>query len=424
MFLISIMFALICLICSIFININWINDIACYFGYFLAIYLVTFIALIPGFNYVFSFVSLLFKKKENKSCSKKEEDVTILIPAYNAKKSIKDTLESIRKQKYSGKIYINIIDDGSTDGTLALLKTTELNPNTNIIEMPHKGKAAALNEGLKNVKTDYVITIDSDTILHALAIRKIMHKLTNSNQKTAATAGCLFVKNAKKSFITKLQEWDYTLGIFGVKLLQGNYNTTLVAQGAFSAYKTKLLKEIGGWQNCVGEDIVLTWQLLSKGYETNFAKNAIAFTEVPENFRDLGKQRKRWARGMIEAFKKVPVFTAKKLSAKSRFLMCLNLFFPFTDLALLIFVPLGLILLALGNPLLIGWISLLVIPLGLLLCLLIELRRKNMLKEIDCKLEKRSILAFIAYILIYAFILAPYCLMGYISELINHKKEW
>ena len=424
MFLISIMFALICLICSIFININWINDIACYFGYFLAIYLVTFIALIPGFNYVFSFVSLLFKKKENKSCSKKEEDVTILIPAYNAKKSIKDTLESIRKQKYSGKIYINIIDDGSTDGTLALLKTTELNPNTNIIEMPHKGKAAALNEGLKNVKTDYVITIDSDTILHALAIRKIMHKLTNSNQKTAATAGCLFVKNAKKSFITKLQEWDYSLGIFGVKLLQGNYNTTLVAQGAFSAYKTKLLKEIGGWQNCVGEDIVLTWQLLSKGYETNFAKNAIAFTEVPEKFRDLGKQRKRWARGMIEAFKKVPVFTAKKLSAKSRFLMCLNLFFPFTDLALLIFVPLGLILLALGNPLLIGWISLLVIPLGLLLCLLIELRRKNMLKEIDCKLEKRSILAFIAYILIYAFILAPYCLMGYISELINRKKEW
>ena len=424
MFLISIMFALICLICSIFININWINDIACYFGYFLAIYLVTFIALIPGFNYVFSFVSLLFKKKENKSCSKKEEDVTILIPAYNAKKSIKDTLESIRKQKYSGKIYINIIDDGSTDGTLALLKTTELNPNTNIIEMPHKGKAAALNEGLKNVKTDYVITIDSDTILHALAIRKIMHKLTNSNQKTAATAGCLFVKNAKKSFITKLQEWDYTLGIFGVKLLQGNYNTTLVAQGAFSAYKTKLLKEIGGWQNCVGEDIVLTWQLLSKGYETNFAKNAIAFTEVPEKFRDLGKQRKRWARGMIEAFKKVPVFTAKKISAKSRFLMCLNLFFPFTDLALLIFVPLGLILLALGNPLLIGWISLLVIPLGLLLCLLIELRRKNMLKEIDCKLEKRSILAFIAYILIYAFILAPYCLMGYISELINRKKEW
>ena len=75
-----------------------------------------------------------------------------------------------------------------------------------------------------------------------------------------------------------MQEWDYTLGIFGIKLIQSSYNSTLVAQGAFSAYKTEMLREIGGWQDCVGEDIVLTWQLLSKGYETNFSKNAIAFT--------------------------------------------------------------------------------------------------------------------------------------------------
>lgn len=102
-----------------------------------------------------------------------------------------------------------------------------------------------------------------------------MNKLTSSSRNTVATAGCIFVKNAKKSFVTKLQEWDYTLGIFGVKLYQGNYDSTLVAQGAFSAYKTDALKEIGGWQDCVGEDIVLTWQLLSIGYETNFAKNAM-----------------------------------------------------------------------------------------------------------------------------------------------------
>ena len=423
MFLTSIIFALLCLICSIIININWIIDIACSFGYILAIYLVTFIALIPGFNYVFMFISLLFNKKENKSCVK-EEDVTILIPIYNAKRMIKETIKSIENQQYCGKIYINIIDDGSTDGSLELLKSMELSPNITLIESKHKGKAFALNKGLEKVKTDYVITVDSDTILHPLAVRNIMNKLVNSNKKTAATAGCLLVKNAKKSFITKLQEWDYTLGIFGVKLVQGNYNSTLVAQGAFSAYKTKMLREIGGWQNCVGEDIVLTWQLLSKGYETNFAKKAIAFTEVPEKFKNLGKQRKRWARGMIEAFKKGKIFKSNKLNIKSKFLMFLNIFFPFIDLALLIFVPLGLILLALGNPLLIGWISLLVIPLGLLLYLLIEIRRKNMLKEINCKLEKRSALAFIVYVLLYAFILAPYCLIGYISELINVKKEW
>ena len=319
MFLISMTVALLCLVCSICININWINDIACYFGYFLAVYLVTFIALIPGFNFVFMFISLLFNKKDKKPCMKNEKDVTILIPVYNGKNSIKETIESIQKQKYCGNIFINIIDDGSTDGTMELLKSMNLDSNIELIETKHSGKAKALNEGLKKVNTDYTITIDSDTILHPLAVRNIMNKLVNSNEKTVATAGCLFVKNAKKSFITKLQEWDYTLGIFGVKYIQGNYNSTLVAQGAFSAYKTKTLKEIGGWKNCVGEDIVLTWQMLSEGYKTNFAKNAIAYTEVPEKLKDLGKQRKRWARGMIEAFKKVKIFKSKKMNVKSKF---------------------------------------------------------------------------------------------------------
>lgn len=127
---------------------------------------------------------------------------------------------------------------------------------------------------------------------------------------------------------------------------------------------------------------------------------------------------------MIEAFKKVKIITSKKLNFKSKFLMSLNALFPFIDLALIIFIPLGLALLAFGNQLLIGGLSLLVIFLGMLLCLVIEIKRRNMLREIECKLERRSVLAFIFYVLLYAFILAPYCLIGYISELINSKKEW
>ena len=127
---------------------------------------------------------------------------------------------------------------------------------------------------------------------------------------------------------------------------------------------------------------------------------------------------------MIEVFKKVKIVTSKKLNFKSKFLMCLNIFFPFIELDLLIFVPFGLILLAFGNQLLIGWLSLLVILSGMLLCLIVEIRRKNMLRDIECKLERRSILAFVFYVLLYAFTLAPYCLIGYISELINSKIEW
>ena len=286
-------------------------------------------------------ISLLRDKKEEKSCLKKEESVTILIPVYNSKKYIRETLESIKKQKYCGDIYINIIDDASTDGSLELLESMDADSKIMLIKSNHIGKASALNKVLEHVKTDYTITIYSDTILHPFAIRNIMNKLVNSDEKTAATAGCI-----------------------------------------------------------------------------------IAFTELPETLGSLGKQRRRWARGMIEAFKKVKILTSKKLNFKAKFLMCLNIFFLFIDLALLIFVPLGLILLALGSQLLIGWMSLFVLLLGMILCLLIEIRRKNILKDINCKLKRRSFLAFIVYVLLYAFILAPYCLIGYISELINCKKEW
>jgi biofilm PGA synthesis N-glycosyltransferase PgaC len=59
-----------------------------------------------------------------------------------------------------------------------------------------------------------------------------------------------------------MQEWDYFLGIASVKRMQGLYQGTLVAQGAFSLYRTQALRAAGGWPDAIGEDIVLTWRLI------------------------------------------------------------------------------------------------------------------------------------------------------------------
>lgn len=100
--------------------------------------------------------------------------------------------------------------------------------------------------------------------------------------------------------------------------------------------------------------------------------------------------------------------------------MCLNIIFPFIDVALLIFIPLGLIFLAFSNQVIIGPLTLLVILLDMLLFLVIEIRR-NTLKKVECKLKRRSASAFFVYVLLYAFILAPSCLIGYAEELLNVK---
>ena len=67
MFLIF-MISLFYLIFATLININWIQEIAAYFNYPLAIYLVVFVALIPGFIYIFTLLSILFTKREKKKC--------------------------------------------------------------------------------------------------------------------------------------------------------------------------------------------------------------------------------------------------------------------------------------------------------------------------------------------------------------------
>ena len=181
---------------------------------------------------------------------------------------------------------------------------------------------------------------------------------------------------------------------------------------------------MGGWSDHVGEDIILTWAMLKDGYKTGFAADAIAYTVVPETLMKLGKQRKRWARGMVEAFKEVKRFFFSKAAIQTKFLIFLNILFPLIDMATLVFFPLGIVLLMAGNHLLIGPLTVILIPLGLTLTLLIETMRRKALKNVEYELEKRSKVAFWAYILFYNFLLVPFCLFGYLSEILNLKKKW
>lgn len=125
-----------------------------------------------------------------------------------------------------------------------------------------------------------------------------MNSITFHN--SACTAGNLFVKNSKTSLMSKMQHYDYLLSIAAVKRFQGSYNSTLVAQGSFSAYDTKVIKELGGWKDFMGEDIVLTYEILEKNLSSTYESQAIAYTLVPEELNSFYNQRKRWAIGMLE----------------------------------------------------------------------------------------------------------------------------
>jgi cellulose synthase/poly-beta-1,6-N-acetylglucosamine synthase-like glycosyltransferase len=55
----------------------------------------------------------------------------------------------------------------------------------------------------------------------------------------------------------------------------------MVAQGTFSLYDIATLKKVGGWPDCVGEDIVLSWSILNHGYHIGHCEDAMLFTNAP-----------------------------------------------------------------------------------------------------------------------------------------------
>lgn len=426
--LLSLLFSTIWCTFSIYVALPWIAALSESIGSILAYLVIAGIALIPGFTNAFLVSGLLLDRRPDFSTEIELPGVSILIAAYNESACILQTLESINKQVYSAPIQIIVIDDGSTDETVKIASdyfscVSAANFSAEVIVQPkNAGKANALNTGLTRVLYEHVITLDADCYLFRDALANIVKNLVLGPANTAAVAGTVLVRNSRKNWITKLQEWDYYQGISVVKRIQSLYQGTLVAQGAFSIYKTDALKTVGGWPDTLGEDIVLTWSFLEAGLRVSYAENAFVFTDVPDNYNAYYRQRKRWSRGLIEAFKRHP-----KLLIKPRMnlpFIYFNVLFPYMDAAYLFgFVPGVILAVFFDNYAIVGIMTLFLLPLAMLINFLMYIKQGAIFKNYGLKV-RRNILGLICYMLFYQLLLSPASLMGYLYECINIRKEW
>lgn len=295
------------LIFSIYLSLPWIKDFASIVTFPVAVMIIGGIAYIPGYMNVFLVISLLFDRQTIINNRFPNEQVTLLIAAYNEEESIFNTLKYVADQDYKDKIHVVVINNNSSDHTDREVNRASkaFDLNVEILHEKKPGKFHALNKGLQFVTTPYVITLDADTLLHPSAVRFLVSRIINSPDNVCAVAGSMLVRNSRASIWTRIQEWDYFLGIASIKRLQGLYQGTLVAQGAFSLYKTESVREVQGWPDAIGEDIVLTWRLLHRNWKVYFEPMAIAFTDAPTTLKHFAKQRSRWARGMIEGLTEI-----------------------------------------------------------------------------------------------------------------------
>jgi biofilm PGA synthesis N-glycosyltransferase PgaC len=389
----------------------------------LAILVITGIALIPGYLNIQLLSSILLDIPRPLRFDVEFPRVALLVAAYNEQGSIAETLDYVLRSDYPGDFEVVVADDGSTDRTREIAaEYAARDPRVRLFGVDHGGKANTLNAALATVSAPLTATFDADTLLMPYSLKHAVARLLVSPPDTVAVAGAVLVRNSRENLLTRAQEWDYFLGIASVKRAQALLQGTLVAQGAFSVYDTTALRLVGGWPNRIGEDIVLTWRMLLQGGRSVFEPTAVAFTDAPSGSGAFARQRRRWARGMIEGLRDHGFGLLKQLNFYSHSVAG-NFLFPFLDATFtLAFIP-GVVLAATGNFAIVGPMTVMVLPLNAVLGGVMFIHQRRIFETVNLRVRKNK-RGLLFYFFCYQFIMAPISLAGYLLEAVRARRAW
>lgn len=237
-------------------------------------------------------LSVTYKKETE---DKKVFGLTVIIPAYNERDSIADTIQSLKKQTVPPEEII-VVDDCSTDGTgdvAHLYNVTVICPPLNT-----GSKAGAQNFALMQVQTEFVMAIDADTTLEPDAIEKLLPAF--KDPETAAACGFVIPRHVNTLW-ERGRYIEYLLAFTWYKPIQEYYQKPLISSGCFSMYRSGILKEHGGWSTrTLAEDMDLTWGFYEKGYGVRFIPEAVCYPIEPHNYSFMRKQLRRWSHGFVQ----------------------------------------------------------------------------------------------------------------------------
>ena len=222
--------------------------------------------------------------------------VSIIVPAYNEERVIARTLESLVEADYPNKEII-IVDDGSTDNTLAIASSYE-KFGIRVYHKENGGKHSALNYGIRLSKGEIIVTVDADSIVGRDAIKGLVKKFRS--EEVSAVCGNIKVLN-RMNWVTKCQALEYIASINIFRRAFDLFGAVAVVPGALGAFRRSVL-EAGGLYDpdTIVEDFDTTVKTLKAGRIVQASSEALAYTEAPTSLRDLYRQRMRWYRGNFQ----------------------------------------------------------------------------------------------------------------------------
>ncbi|MBD3789204.1 MAG: glycosyltransferase [Campylobacterales bacterium] len=132
--------------------------------------------------------------------------VSVLIPLYNANRYISECLDSIICQTYKN-LEVIIIDDGSTDNSLAIAREYEtLHRHIKVYSQQNSGASAARNKAFAYAKGEYIQYIDADDCLHEDKIMVQMQNMLEEETATLCFGKCEYFYKDKKNILERDME--------------------------------------------------------------------------------------------------------------------------------------------------------------------------------------------------------------------------
>ncbi|GAA3161930.1 glycosyltransferase [Planomonospora alba] len=327
--------------------------------------------------------------------------ISVIMPAYNEEAGIVEAVRAMLSMRYPS-FEIIVVDDGSRDGTFDrlreeydLVEVPRVVPDDiptrgrvlsvhvpgggsqvlTVVRKSNSGRADALNVGINFARNPLVCMVDADSILDPGALLSVAKPFTDDPLRTVATGGVIRIANGcdvvggrvvtvrmPRQWLVRIQVIEYLraflLGRTGWSRLGG----LLIISGAFGLFRRDAVVEIGGLDpDSIGEDAELVTRLhrhmreQDRDYRIVFVSEPVSWTEAPSTLAVLGRQRRRWSRGLAElAWKHRAMFGNPRYGRIGLlalpYYVVFELLAPLVSLSGLVLVPLGVLVGAIDLP--------------------------------------------------------------------------
>lgn len=187
--------------------------------------------------------------------------VSIVAPCYNAGKYLEEAIHSLFAQDYPN-IEVIVVDDGSTDDSLAMLRQLQQTYDLQLYAQENQGVSAALNHGLKYAKGTYVATPDLDDVMLPHSIRVRAHYLDEHPQ--VGCVGALIVYMDSEGRTIKEQQHDH----LQVHTFDDLLRNAAVIGAPTALYRMSALRDAGFYDPQLRvQDFQITLRIAHQGYE-------------------------------------------------------------------------------------------------------------------------------------------------------------